>query len=1117
MPFLDLNRRQWFALAAGALTVRAASAEELADEFAVPPDAARPWVYWFWKNGNISREGITADLEAMRQVGIGGVITMEVSLTTPKGPVAFFSTEWRELFRHAVEECARLGLQIEMNSAPGWTGSGGAWITPEQSMQMITASSTQVRGPRSFRGVLPMPETVREFYRDVAVLAFPTPPAPHRIEKIREKAFYERGPYSSKPGVAPFLETPARYDELPAQAIIAARGIVNLTARMEASGRLAWDVPDGDWTILRFGHTSTGQTNRPAPSEGLECDKLDRSALDAHFRQFTERLLADAGAARQALAGTHFDSWEVGAQNWSPVFAREFQRRRGYDPVPWLPVYLGMVVESLERSERFLWDLRQTVSDLVAENHGEYMAELARRAGLFLSIEPYDMTPCDDMTLGATAGVPMCEFWSGHFDARYSVREATSVGHVYGRPIVGAEAFTSAYQDLWKLHPGAIKHIGDWAFSEGVNRFVIHRSVHQPFPNARPGLTLGQHGIHLERTQTWWSYSQPWHRYTARCQHLLRQGAWVADALYLSPEGAPNVFQPPRLAPRGYKLDGCTPQALMKLATVRQGRIAFPGGGEYRVLVLPELAAMTPELLGRIRALVEQGATVVGLPPEKSPSLASFPQCDGAVRQTAAAVWGDAPKAAGLVERGVGQGRVFSGRAVAARRVAAGAQPPVYRAQAIWSVNGSREFHLTFDAPAGLPFARAELHAAGAITLTLNGRSVPVSWVEQVLDRPRLQGFRRVDIFDLKPYVRAGANEVTVRVGAQADFPDELAGGIVLGEGTILTGKDWTAGGAAVEVRQPLPLNFTWMPAHSEIYPPAEAVEEVLRRVGAGPDFTADAPLRFAHRRAPGMDLYFMSSAEPHSVEAACTFRGGHAAPELWHPETGEIRPLQAAQGQAQGVTVALRFDPGESYFVVFRENARRAKRAANFQEMREALTIEGSWSVQFDAKLGGPATAIEFGALEDWSRRAEPGIRHYSGTAVYRKRITVPAAMAGRPLLLDLGKVHEMARVRIDGKEVGVAWHAPFRLPVQVTAGEHELAIEVVNLWPNRMIGDAALPEDAEWTEKGRLQAWPQWLLDGEASPAGRITFTHVRTYSKDAPLLPSGLLGPVRLLETA
>ncbi|MBI4892672.1 MAG: hypothetical protein HY821_18755 [Acidobacteria bacterium] len=1117
MALIDLTRRQWFAITAGALTARAATPEELARQFPAPPDSARPWVYWFWKNGNISREGITADLEAMQQAGIGGVITMEVSLTTPKGPIEFFSSEWRDLFRHAVEECSRLGLQIEMNSAPGWTGSGGAWITPEQSMQKVTGSETRVQGPRRFSEPLPQPETVRDFYRDVAVLAFPTPASPHRIENLREKAFYERGPYSSKPGVLPFLETPARYPDLPRQAAIPARDVINLTARMDAAGRLAWDVPAGDWTILRFGHTSTGQTNRPAPSEGLECDKLDRAALDAHFRQFTEKLLADAGPARKALAGTHFDSWEVGAQNWSPAFAKEFQRRRGYDPIPWLPVYLGLVVESLERSERFLWDLRQTVSDLVAENHGEYMAELARRAGLFLSLEPYDMTPCDDMTLGATAGVPMCEFWSGHFDARYSVREATSVGHVYGRPIVGAEAFTSAYQDLWKLHPGAIKPIGDWAFSEGVNRFVIHRSVHQPFPSARPGLTLGQHGIHLERTQTWWNYSQPWHRYTARCQHLLRQGSWVADVLYLSPEGAPNVFQAPRFAPRGYKLDGCTPQALLKLAAVRQGRIAFPSGVEYRVLVLPELAAMTPELLARVRALVEQGATVVGMPPEKSPSLASYPQCDETVRQTAASMWGDAPKAEGLVERRVGQGRMFSGQAAAARRGVAGAQPPVYRAGAIWSVNGSREFRLTFDAPTGLPYARAELHAAGAITLELNHHGVPVSWVEQVLDRSRLQGFRRVDIFDLKPYLRAAANELTVRVDAQTNFPDELAGGIVLGEETILTGKGWTAGGAAVEVRPPLPINFAWVPPHSEIYPPAEAVEEVLRRAGATPDFTSPEPLRFAHRSAPGMEIYFVSCAEPRAVLAACTFRGGNAAPELWHPETGEIRPLPAFMRSSKGITIRLRFEPGESYFVIFRANARRGMRAANFSELREALAIKGPWSVQFDAKLGGPAAAVEFETLEDWTRRPEPGIRHYSGTAVYRKRINVPAGLAGRPLTLDLGAVREMARVRIDGKELGVVWHAPFRLPMQLAAGEHELAIEVVNLWPNRMIGDAALPEDAEWNEKGRLKAWPQWLLDGRSSPTGRITFTHVRTYSKDAPLLPSGLLGPVRILEPA
>ena len=471
----------------------------------------------FWKNGNIRREGLTADLEAMARAGIGGFILMEVALTTPKGPVEFFSPAWREMFRHVIAEAARLGLQASVSTAPGWTGSGGPWVTPERSMQKVTSSEVRATGPRRFEETLPVPETVRGFYADIAVLAFPTPERPAQTADIEEKALYRRGAYSSQPKVRPAFASVAAYEPLARDQVIPQGRIVDITARMDQSGRLAWDVPAGNWTIARYGRTSTGQTNRPAPLVGLECDKLDKGALEEHFREYTAKLVADAGPqVGKTFVATHLDSWEVGAQNWSPDFRREFQNRRGYDPLPWLPAMKGWVIESHEVTERFLWDLRQTVSEALAENHGQHLRKLANAAGLWLSIEPYDMTPCDDMALGAAADVPMGEFWSGNFDTRYSVKEATSIAHVYGRRLVAAEAFTSAAQDCWRMHPATVKSYGDWAFSEGINRFVIHRYVHQPFPQIRPGLSLSVHGLHCDRTETWWELSKPWHTYLAR-------------------------------------------------------------------------------------------------------------------------------------------------------------------------------------------------------------------------------------------------------------------------------------------------------------------------------------------------------------------------------------------------------------------------------------------------------------------------------------------------------------------------------------------------------------------------------------------------------------------------
>ncbi|MBI2433880.1 MAG: glycosyl hydrolase [Candidatus Hydrogenedentes bacterium] len=925
--------------------------------FAHPPDSDRPWVYWFWKNGNISREGITADLEAMERVGIGGVILMEVSLSVPPGNYTFFTPEWRELFAHAVSESARLGLQFTLNSGPGWTGSGGPWVTPEQSMQKVVASETTAVGSTHFDAVLPQPEMVQGFYRDIAVLAFPTlegergkdAPATYRIPKIEEKALYKRGAFSSQPGVPASLPGLAEYETLPESQVIPRSAIMDLTASMQPDGRLVWDAPEGDWTIMRFGHMSTGQTNRPSPLPGLECDKLDPAALDAHFQQFIVTLIESVPVeARKAFVATHLDSWEVGAQNWTGRFREEFQRRRGYDLLPYLPAMTGRVVENLEISERFLWDLRQTVSEMIVE-HGHRLRELAAQHGLWFSIEPYDMNPADDMTLGSTGDVPMCEFWSNHFDTRYSVKELTSVAHVYGKPVIAAEAFTSV--DRWLFHPGTIKPLGDWAFCEGINRFVLHRYVHQPFAQARPGLSLGPHGLHYERTNTWWEFSRPWHEYLARCQYTLRQGLFVADVLYMGPEGAPNVFQSPDPAPAGYKFDACTPDALLTRVSVKDGRIVLPNGAEYRLLVLPNIETMTPALLRKISELAAQGAPVLGNPPKKSPSLSGYPACDDEVSKITAESW-------------------------------------------------------------------------------------------------------------------------------QRVTPAQVAPGAV--------------------------------------YPASTVVEEQLRTLGVLPDFESDQPLRFAHRREGDADLYFVSNGASEAVLAKCFFRTAGRAAERWHPEDGSVETLGSVSSTDSGcAALTLHFDPAESYFVRFTQaSSGDVKRGDAAQEQRVLLEIVGPWEVTFDPSYGGLPEKVNFDQLQDWSERPEPEVRYYSGPATYTTSFELATPPPGK-LMLDLGRVEVMAAVRVNGKAVGIAWKSPNRVDISraLRPGMNALEVKVVNLWPNRMIGDEMLPPDSERNENGTLKAWPQWLLEGKSSPTGRQTFSSWRHWSKDDALLPSGLLGPVRV----
>ena len=240
---------------------------------------------------------------------------------------------------------------------------------------------------------------------------------------------------------------------------------------------------------------------------------------------------------------------------------------------------------SREISERFLWDLRQTGSELVVEKHARHLKERGRRDGFSLSIEPYDLNPSNDFDLGAVADVPMGEFWHVGFNSAFSVTEAASIGHVMGRPVIGAEAFTSGDDERWKDYPGSLKNQGDWAFASGINRFTFHTFAHKP-DNDRPGMVMGPYGVHWDRGQTWWPMVDAYHRYITRCSQVLRQGRTVADVLYLMPEGAPNVFQPPPSAydeagsrlpdRRGYNFDGCSATALIDLASVRDGRSCSP-------------------------------------------------------------------------------------------------------------------------------------------------------------------------------------------------------------------------------------------------------------------------------------------------------------------------------------------------------------------------------------------------------------------------------------------------------------------------------------------------------------------------------------------------------------
>ena len=696
--------------------------------FLSPPDSAKPQTWWHWMNGNISKEGITADLEAMKQIGLGGATIVNVDCDIPRGPIKFMSPEWEDDFKFAVEEASRLGLKLCVENCAGWSSSGGPWNTVTNAMQRLTSSEVAVTGPTNFNAVLPLPPITLGFYRDIAVLAYkdpsaeaetaantaPTPakleikhavyeaengggstdvtakviglvengrksiavsndelggdPASGSVKQVRVDFTLDGKPATLTIGEGDRLIFPVNTNQLaairsfekfltdrtfvqppPATVSFAGGaiphdGVVDLTAKLSADGRLRWDVPPGNWIILRLGHTPIGVNNHPAPQEGmgLECDKLDKSALDAHWDGFMQRILDDIGPlAGKTLDASLIDSYEIGNQDWTPHFRKEFQKRRGYDPLPFLPTFNRCVVDNPAVTERFLWDMRRTVADLFAENYYGHFSKLCQQHGLLSAIEPYT-GPFESLQCGAPDDVVMGEFWAGS-QGDPSVKMAASVAHIYGKTIVGAESFTGWPNDgRWQDDPYSLKPLGDLMFCQGINRYVFHRYAMQPWTNRRPGMTMGPFGINFERTVTWWDQGKAWINYISRCQFLLQRGRTVADAAYFDGQSVPVVMRAGNPAlPTGCDYDAVDADVLLHGATVKNGRLALASGANYAVLILPpDDVNMTPSLLSCLSKLVRAGATIVGPRPQHSPSLEGYPECDKQVERTAEELWG---------------------------------------------------------------------------------------------------------------------------------------------------------------------------------------------------------------------------------------------------------------------------------------------------------------------------------------------------------------------------------------------------------------------------------------------------------------------------------------------
>jgi hypothetical protein len=1091
------------------LGITAGADDPLETGFENPPAEARPRVWWHWMNGNITKEGIKLDLEWMKRVGIGGFQNFDASLfpdQVVEKRLVYMTPEWKDAFSYAATLADQLGLEMAIAGSPGWSESGGPWVTPAQAMKKLVWSETRVEGGKRFTGALPKPPTVNgpfqnapridlisvlsrqappprpEFYRDSAVVAFRVPAAEAASElrptvtssagsidaallrdgdfvkfaslamaPVGQKAWiqYDMGrpvpiraaslsiagfkwPFGPPPAgpdleasddgkewrtvaniprstavqnTVAFAPVSARYfrvvfvtppppppieidlplppppkehqiaelvlhtgprvtrfeekaafvplaglSDMPTPEVgggdaVRKADVLDLTSKMTADGTLDWTAPTGQWLVLRMGYSLLGVTNHPASPEGtgFEVDKLSAEHVKAYMDAYLDSYKSAVGPLMGArgLGFLISDSWEAGASNWTDRMIEEFTRRRGYDPRPWLPVLTGRVVESASASDRFLWDFRSALGDMLAEHHYDQITALLKERGMGHYGESHEGGRAfvgDGMQVKRTNDVPMSAMWTQRpgvnaeqHQYNADIRESASVAHLYGRPYVAAESLTAG-SAAWAWCPATLKPTADKELALGLNRFVIHTSVHQPLLDKGPGLSLGPFGQWFTRNETWAEPAKAWVTYLARSSYLLQQGRFVADVLYYYGEDS-NVTAlfgdkaPP--VPPSYGFDFVNADALVRLLSVTDGQLATPSGMRYRVLALdPNSRHMSLPVLRKLRELVQAGAVVAGPRPTSTPSLS----------------------------------------------------------------DDEAEFRRLAD----------ELWGAGART----------------------------------------------------------------GKGSVSS----------------------------------ESLTDVLRRLGVPPDFEHSKPrpdtsLLAVHRTlADGGELYFVNNRSDRDEDVLATFRVNGKQAELWHADTGAREPasFRIADGRT---TVPLHLEPWGTVFVVFRKPASSA-RAVPTPTEKPLLVVEGPWDVRFQSGRGAP-DRLSLERLASWHDSSDAGVKYFSGTATYSKTVDAQPAWfaSGARLWLDLGDVQNLAEVSVNETPLGVVWKRPFRVEITRAAkpGANSIEVKVTNLWVNRMIGDR------------------------QPGAATQYTFTRPAFYKADSPLLPSGLLGPVRLVQAS
>lgn len=1025
----------------GGLQLKAqGSINPLEENFRHTPDKQPLAVYWYWMDGNISREGVVKDLQAMKKAGINRVQIGMIGdgQGVPAGPVRMFTDEWWEILHTMFRTAGELDIEVGLFNCPGWSQSGGPWVKPSQSMRYLACVKDTLVGPLDFKRRLP---DVGKDAQDVKGLAYPlkAPAAEFSVledltkatsihlrseqaVKVRslvirpvQKTFNteaelfvnENGTYRSiekfrmdrsnreinvgydafAPIVITLPETESReyrldvkeagliqsislsdvptverypektfakmwqtphpmwdaylWREQPggdADACVQASQVVDLTDRMASDGTLTWSVPEGKWVVMRTAMMPTGSMDGPAPIEGrgLETDKMSKEHINAHFDNYIGLILKRIPAQdRKTFRIVVEDSYETGGQNWTDHMIEDFKRAYGYDPVPFMPVYSGVVVGSREQSDRFLWDVRRLIADEISYNYVGGLREASHRHGLTTWLENYGHWgfPGEFLQYGSQSDEIAGEFWSFGELGNIENRSASSCGHIYGKQKVWAESFTCGGPDFTQ-YPGQMKQRGDRFFTEGINATLLHLYIQQPDDRV-PGINAN-FGNEFNRHNTWFSQMDVFAQYLKRCNYMLQQGRYVADVAYFLGEDAPKMtgVRNPEL-PRGYSFDYVNAEVLMD-AHVDKGKLTLKSGMQYSVLVLPKIRTMRPALLRKLKQLVADGLVLQGPAPSKSPSLQDYPQCDAEVQALAEEMW-------------------------------------------------------------------------------------------QTADQP-------------------------------------FASCVGYGKGRI--------------------------------YPQA-SIEQIMNDLGIVPDFTTDdvaLPVMFIHQTFDDGDYYFVSNQSDQTISFDAFFRAQGKKPELWNPLTAELRWLPEYAALTKATKIPLVLQPYESSFIVFRSAADATPvEGRNYPERQIVSRIETPWTVTFQSGRGGPSEPVSFEQLTDWIQHADNRIKYFSGTATYTNTFKM-SKLPTAPVYIDLGKVMVMAKVKVNGSYVGGVWTAPYRLNISsaLRKGKNTVEVEVVNCWRNRLIGEKLLPEADRFT----FQTATYLNKDSELQPSGLLGPVVVEAY---------------------